>query len=122
MLRRERCFDKLGATLPAHGALAALGIATFLTSGLLLVKLRVTAGAKEAGLLAGRAIGAWVGLEALVARPLTGASMNPARSLAPALLSGVWTAWWVYVLGPVAGTLLAGAVNKGLQLRGAAPG
>ncbi|MDQ2770925.1 MAG: aquaporin [Bacteroidota bacterium] len=109
--------SSLGATLPAHGALAALGIETFLTFGLLLVIFRVTAGSKETGLLAGLAISATVGLEALVAGPLTGASMNPARSLAPALLSGVWTDWWVYVVGPVAGALLAVVVDKGLQPR-----
>ncbi len=110
----------LGATLPAHGAWPALGIETFLTGWLMLVILRVTAGSKEAGLLAGLAISATVALEALVAGPLTGASMNPARSLGPALLGGIWTDWWVYVVGPVAGALLAVAVDKGLQLRGAA--
>jgi aquaporin Z len=109
--------SNLGATLPAHGALAALGIETFLTFWLMLVILRVTAGSKEVGMLAGLAISATVALEALVAGPLTGASMNPARSLAPALLSGNWTAWWVYLVGPVAGVLLAVAVDKWLQLR-----
>ena len=107
----------LGATRPAHGAGPALGIETFLTFWLLLVILRVTSGPKESGLLAGLAISSTVALEALVAGPLTGASMNPARSLAPALLSGVWTNWWVYVLGPLAGALLAVAVHKGLQPR-----
>ena len=115
----------LGATLPAHGAGQALGIETFLTGWLMLVILRVTAGSEEAGVLAGSypvglAISATVALEALVAGPLTGASMNPARSLAPALLSGNWTAWWVYVVGPLAGALLAVAVEKGLRARGAA--
>jgi MIP family channel proteins len=107
----------LGATLPAHGALPALAIETFLTFGLMLVILRVTSGSKEVGILAGLAISATVGLEALVFGPLTGASMNPARSLAPALLSGNWTDWWVYIVGPVAGALLAVAVDKGLQLQ-----
>ena len=102
----------LGATLPAHGAGQALGIEVFLTFGLMLVILRVTAGAKEAGLLAGLAISATVALAALVAGPLTGASMNPARSLAPALLSGAWAGWWLYVLGPVAGAVLAVAVDR----------
>ena len=110
----------LGATLPAHGAIQALGIETFLTFGLMLVILRVTSGSKEVGMLAGLAISATVALEALVAGPLTGASMNPARSFAPALLSGNWTDWWVYLVGPVAGALLAVAVDKGLQLRGTA--
>ena len=68
--------------------------------------------------MAGLAISATVALEALVAGPLTGASMNPARSLAPALLSGHMADWWVYVVGPVAGALLAVAVDRGLQLRG----
>ncbi|MBH8567994.1 aquaporin [Microvirga sp. STS02] len=110
----------LGATLPAYGPWQALGIETFLTFWLVLVIFRVTSGSKEAGMLAALAISATVALEALVAGPLTGASMNPARSLAPALLSGVWTDWWVYVVGPVAGALLAVAVDKGLQLRSAA--
>ena len=108
----------LGATLPAHGAGQALSIETFLTCWLMLVIFRVTSGPKEMGVLAGLAISATVALEALVAGPLTGASMNPARSLAPALLSGNWTDWWVYIVGPVAGALLAVAVDKGLQLRG----
>ncbi|MGY3089822.1 MIP family channel proteins [Hymenobacter sp. UYAg731] len=105
----------LGATLPAHGPWPALGIETFLTCWLMLVILRVTAGSKEAGILAGLTISVTVALEALVAGPLTGASMNPARSLAPALLSGNWTGWWVYVVGPVAGALLAVAVDKILK-------
>ena len=83
----------------------------------MLVILRVTSGSKETGMLAGLAISATVALEALVAGPLTGASMNPARSLAPALLSGIWTDWWVYVVGPVAGALLAVALDRLLQLR-----
>ena len=111
----------LGATLPTHGAGQALGIETFLTFWLMLVILRVTSGSKEAGVFAGLAISATVALAALVAGPLTGASMNPARSLAPALLSGNWTDWWVYVVGPVAGALLAGAVDRGLRVRGEAP-
>ena len=97
----------LGATLPALGAGAALGLETALTFWLMLVILRVTAGAREQGLLAGLAISATVALEALVAGPLTGASMNPARSLAPALLSGHLAGLWLYVAGPVAGALLA---------------
>ena len=107
----------LGTTLPAHGAWQALGIETFLTFWLMLVIFRVTSGSKEVGILAGLAISSTVALEALVAGPLTGASMNPARSLAPALFSGNWTDWWVYVVGPVAGALLAVAVDRGLQLR-----
>ena len=102
----------LGATLPAPGPGPAVGIEIVLTFWLMLVILRVTAGSKEEGLLAGVAIGATVALEALVAGPLTGASMNPARSLAPALVGGHLAAAWVYVVGPVAGALLAVAVNR----------
>ena len=109
--------SQLGATLPAHGALQALGIETFLTFCLMMVILRVTSGSKEVGILAGLAISATVGLEALVGGPLTGASMNPARSISPALLSGIWTDWWLYVAGPVAGALLAVTLDRLLQLR-----
>jgi MIP family channel proteins len=112
--------SNLGATLPAHSTLQALCIETFLTFWLMMVILRVTSSSKEVGILAGLAISATVALEALVAGPLTGASMNPARSLAPALLSGNWAHWWLYVVGPVAGVLLAVAVDRLLQLKPAA--
>ncbi|MBD2766581.1 aquaporin [Hymenobacter sp. BT664] len=105
----------LGATLPAHSPSQALGIEVILTFWLMFVILRVTAGSKEEGLLAGVAIGATVGLDALVGGPLTGGSMNPARSLAPALLSGHLSTVWVYMVGPVAGALLAVVVNRLLQ-------
>ncbi|ALW83734.1 hypothetical protein AUC43_00605 [Hymenobacter sedentarius] len=107
----------LGATLPAHGPGQAFGIELALTFWLMLVILRVTAGAKEEGLLAGLAIAATVGLEALVAGPLTGASMNPARSLAPALVSGHLAYAWLYVVAPLAGALLAVAFDRLLQLK-----
>jgi MIP family channel proteins len=104
--------SRLGGTLPAHGALQALVIETALTFWLMLVILRVTAGAKEQGILAGLAISATVWLEALVAGPLTGASMNPARSLGPALVSGQLADCWLYILGPVVGVLLAVATDR----------
>lgn len=97
----------LGATRPAHSAAEALGIETVLTFWLMLVILRVSSGAREQGLLAGLTISSTVALEALVFGPLTGASMNPARSLAPALMSGDLTHVWLYVVGPVTGALLA---------------
>jgi glycerol uptake facilitator-like aquaporin len=76
------------------------------------VILRVTSGSKEQGILAGLAISATVWLEALVAGPLTGASMNPARSIGPALMSGHLADCWLYIVGPVAGVLLAVAVDR----------
>jgi aquaporin Z len=105
----------LGATLPAHSAVQAFGVELGLTFWLMLIILRVTASYYEQGLLVGLTISATVGLEALVGGPLSGASMNPARSLAPALLSGHLTAAWVYVAAPLAGVLLAVLANQLLE-------
>ncbi|TGE21849.1 aquaporin [Hymenobacter aquaticus] len=107
----------LGATLPAHDVAQAFGIELFLTFWLMLVILRVTSSFYEQGLLVGLTISATVWLEALVGGPLSGASMNPARSLAPALLSGHLTAAWLYVVAPAAGALLAVVTNRLLDLR-----
>lgn len=105
----------LGATLPGHGATQAFGIEVGLSFWLMFVILRVTSGYYEQGLLVGLTISATVGLEALVGGPLSGASMNPARSLAPALLSGHLAAAWVYVAAPLAGVLLAVLANRQLD-------
>ena len=105
----------LGATLPAHSAGQALAVETMLTFWLMLVVLRVAHGSKEQGLLAGITIGATVGLAVLVGGPLSGGSMNPARSLAPALVGGHLAAAWVYVAGPLAGALLAVLADKLLR-------
>ena len=102
----------LGATLPRHGATQAFGIELGLSFWLMFVILRVTSGYYEQGLLVGLTISATVGLEALVGGPLSGASMNPARSLAPALLSGYLATVWVYVAAPPAGMLLAVLANR----------
>ncbi|RZK55778.1 MAG: aquaporin, partial [Hymenobacter sp.] len=105
----------LGATLPAHSIGQAFGVELGLTFWLMLIILRVTASYYEQGLLVGLTISATVALEALVGGPLSGASMNPARSLAPALLSGHLAAAWVYVAAPLAGALLAVLVNRVLE-------
>ncbi|MGI4739072.1 MAG: MIP/aquaporin family protein [Janthinobacterium lividum] len=105
----------LGATLPSHGVGVALGVEIGLTFWLMLVVLQVAYGSHEQGLLAGITIGATVALEALVGGPLSGASMNPIRSLAPALVGGHLVAAWIYVVGPVAGALLAVAADKLLR-------
>jgi len=109
--------SSLGATLPAHGVAQAFGVEMGLTFWLMLIILRVTSSYYEQGLLVGLTISATVGLEALVGGPLSGASMNPARSLAPALLSGHLTAAWVYVAAPLAGVLLAVLTNYLLELK-----
>lgn len=73
----------------------------------MLLVLRASVGAREKGIAAGLAVGAVVALEALVAGSLTGASMNPARSLGPAMVSGQLARLWVYLTAPVAGALVA---------------
>lgn len=104
--------SSLGATLPTHSVAQAFGVEVGLTFWLMLIILRVTSSYYEQGLMVGLTISATVWLEALVGGPLSGASMNPARSLAPALLSGNLTAAWVYVAAPLAGVLLAVLVNR----------
>jgi aquaporin Z len=97
----------LGATLPSGSAMQSFVLETILTFLLMFVILSVSTGAKEKGLMAGVAIGAVVGLEALFAGPISGASMNPARSLAPAVVAGHLDALWVYLSAPCLGAVLA---------------
>jgi aquaporin NIP len=98
---------KLGATLPAGSASQSFVLELILTFLLMLVILSVSTGAKEKGITAGIAIGATIGLEAMFAGPICGASMNPARSLAPAVVSGHLQSLWIYLLAPVTGAILA---------------
>lgn len=95
----------LGTTLPAGTALQSFVLEFLLTLILMFVILSVSSGAKEKGVLAGVAIGAVIALEALFAGPICGASMNPARSVAPAVVSGQLAHLWVYLAAPVAGAL-----------------
>lgn len=97
----------LGATLPRNLPMQSLVLEIVLTFLLMLVILSVSTGAKEKGITAGVAIGGVIALEAMFAGPICGASMNPARSLAPALVSGQWQHFWVYLIGPTVGALLA---------------
>jgi len=97
----------LGATLPAHAISQSFVLELILTFLLMLVILSVSTGAKEKGITAGIAVGAVIALEATFAGPICGASMNPARSLAPALVSGHLEALWLYLIAPVLGALLA---------------
>jgi aquaporin Z len=98
--------ETLGTTLPAGSELQSAGLEVVITFLLMFVILGVSAGPR-ANPLAGAAIGSTVGLCALFAGPICGASMNPARSIAPAVVSGVLTSLWLYVLAPVAGSALA---------------
>jgi aquaporin Z len=98
--------ETLGATLPAGSASQSFILETVLTLILMLVILSVSTGAKEKGITAGIAIGAVITLEAMFAGPICGASMNPARSVAPAVVSGHLEHFWVYLAAPVLGALL----------------
>jgi len=97
----------LGATLPAGPELQSFILEVVLTGMLMFVVLNVSTGAKEKGITAGIAIGAVVGLEAMFAGPICGASMNPARSLGPALVSGHFEHLWIYLAAPSVGACLA---------------
>lgn len=97
----------LGATLPAGSAGQSFVFELVLTLLLMLVILGVSTGAKEKGITAGIAVGSVIALEAMFAGPVCGASMNPARSLAPALVAGQWQHLWIYLAAPVLGALLA---------------
>jgi len=97
----------LGATLPAGSAMQSFILELFLSFLLMLVILHVACGSKEEGLFSGIVIGGVVGLEAMFAGPVCGASMNPARSLGPALVSGHTEFLWLYVMAPLTGMALA---------------
>ncbi len=97
----------LGRTAPSVALPAAFALEIVLTFFLMFVILGVSTGAKEKGITAGLAIGGTVALCALFAGPLTGASMNPARSLGPALVSGQLGSLWLYLAAPVCGAGLA---------------
>jgi aquaporin Z len=99
--------QSLGATLPAGSNAQSFLLEVVLTFLLMLVILNVSIGAKEKGVTAGIAVGAVIALEAMFAGPISGASMNPARSLAPALVSGHASVVWIYLVAPVLGALLA---------------
>jgi aquaporin NIP len=97
----------LGATLPAGSEAQSFVLETILTFLLMLTILSVSTGAREKGITAGIAVGAVIALEALFAGPVCGASMNPARSLAPALMSGHFAHLWIYLVAPPLGALIA---------------
>jgi len=97
----------LGATLPAGSATQSFVLELILTAILMFVILSVSTGAKEKGITAGIALGSVIALGAMFGGPISGASMNPARSLAPAVVSHHLSSLWIYLLAPTAGALLA---------------
>ena len=93
----------LGATVPSVGVGSALVYEFVLSAFLMFVIVAVATDTRAVGAAAAIAIGGTVGLDAIFGGPVTGASMNPARSLGPALAAGEWRDFWIYVVGPVAG-------------------
>jgi aquaporin NIP len=97
----------LGMTQPAGSTMQSFVLEILLTAILMLVILNVSVGAQEKGITAGIAIGGVIALEAMFAGPVSGASMNPARSLGPALIANNFTSLWIYLAAPISGALLA---------------
>ena len=93
----------LGATVPHVSTGSALVYELVLTAILMFVVMAVATDTRAVGAAAAIAIGGVIGLDALFGGPVTGASMNPARSFGPALVSGTWTDFWVYLVGPIVG-------------------
>ncbi|HYG15353.1 MAG TPA: aquaporin [Bacteroidia bacterium] len=102
----------LGGTLPAGSELQSFILEVILTLILVMVIFNVSTGAKEKGITAAIAIGGVVGLEALFAGPICGASMNPIRSISPAVVSGHTEHLWIYILAPLTGALLGLLFHK----------
>lgn len=99
--------ETLGITQPAGSALQSFILEIVLTFILMWVILSVSTGAKEKGITAGIAVGSVIGLEAMFAGPICGASMNPARSFGPALVSLHFQSLWIYLVAPAIGALIA---------------
>jgi aquaporin NIP len=99
--------DTLGTTLPAGTEIQSAILEFILTFFLMLVIVHVATGSKEQGMFAGLAIGSTVLLEAMFAGPICGASMNPARSISPAIVSGHTEHLWIYIVAPILGATLA---------------
>jgi aquaporin Z len=110
----------LGATLPGPGykAWQAFLVEIALTATLVSVILGTASSAQNVGTIGALGVGGYVALAGLWAAPVSGASMNPARSFGPALVSGDWSAYWVYVAGPLIGAVIA--VGAAVILRGRA--
>ncbi len=106
-----------GLTLPGPGISASVALAweVLLTTGLVSVVLGTASGAQQLGPVAAFGVGSYIALAGLFGAPVSGASMNPVRSLGPALVIGNWTAWWIYLLGPILGATVAVAIARILR-------
>jgi aquaporin Z len=110
--------EHLGATLPGPGYVnwQALLMEIVLTAGLVSVILGTASAAQNVGAIAALGVGGYIALAGLWSAPVSGTSMNPARSFGPALVSADFTSYWVYVVGPLAGVVIA--VGCAYVLRG----
>ena len=107
----------LGATMPSGSEMQSFVLEFILTFFLMLVIINVATGSKEQGMFAGLAIGSTVLLEAMFAGPICGASMNPARSIAPAVISGNTMHLWIYIVAPILGAAFAIPIFKLLHYK-----
>ncbi|MEA2115876.1 MAG: aquaporin [Thermodesulfobacteriota bacterium] len=105
----------LGSTLPAGSTIQSFTLEVILSFLLMFVILNVSTGHMEKGIMAGVAIGGTVAMAAMMGGPVSGASMNPARSLGPALICGCFEHLWLYLIAPVAGTILAAPTCRLIQ-------
>jgi len=106
---------QLGVTVPTGSVWQSFALEIVLTAFLMFVIIAVATDSRAAGQLAAVAIGATVALDALFGGPISGASMNPARSLGPALVSGVWLHQWVYLLAPLIGASLGAVLYQTIR-------
>ena len=112
-----------GLTLPGHGIStgSALVWEIVLTTGLVSVIQGTASGAQQLGGLAALGVGSYIALAGLWGSPVSGASMNPARSLGPALVLDDWSSWWAYLIGPIAGGAIAVGISFVLRGQGGGP-
>lgn len=102
----------LGATIPSGSNMQSFILEFIMTFILILTIMNVAHGSKEVGIMAGIAVGSVVLLEAMFGGPISGASMNPARSIAPAIVSGNLSSLWIYIIAPIGAGILASFVWK----------
>ena len=109
-----------GSNYPAKGysAGAAFWMELILTTGLVSVILGTASGAQNVGVIGALGIGAYIALAGLWGSPISGASMNPARTFGPDLVSVTFTSYWVYIAGPLAGAVIAVGIAFVLRGRG----
>ena len=117
----DRQAGQPGLTLPGSGisTITAMLWEAVLTAGLVSVILGTASGAQQVGSLAAIGVGSYIVLAGLWGAPVSGASMNPVRSLGPALVLGDWTGWWAYLAGPAIGAVIAVGIAYVLRDRAA---